>query len=186
MRSPTVSTLLMPAIALALVATLAGCRSDDPAREAATDTQSSSETAGPEGQEAVTQADITAALRTVRSFLAVKSRAGDRVSVRIDEQEQYLTDRDVQPVLEEAYPDPLGWEDKDVAIELSDARADGDVITVDFERVSQAISYAFIDGEMEDEGSPATSTWSGTATLEHVDGTWLINDLATDVASGGS
>jgi hypothetical protein len=132
---------------------------------------------------------MRAAQATVRDFFAVKGRAEDPISVLIDEQAGYLTSRDVHPTTayEVSTSDrPSGITDTDKHVALSNTRLDGDEVLVDFEAEWTSISYPFIDDVMQrDQGQPAAGFWDGTATLEQLDGEWLINRL-TIVRNGGS
>jgi hypothetical protein len=134
-------------------------------------------------------AAIAAAEATVRAFFAVKGRAEDPFSVRIDQQAAYLTARDVHPAAEHAASRgdlPSGITDKEVSVDLSSSRLVGDEVLVDFVLDSTAVSYPLINDEMQlDSGQPGTGHWSGTATLEERDGVWLINGFTT-VSSGGT
>lgn len=133
-------------------------------------------------------ADIAAAEATVRAYFAVKGRAEDPFSVRVDQQARYLTARDVHPAA--SYADgagdlPSGITDQDVGVELSTSRRVGEQVLVDFAFESTTVSHPLIDGEMQETGDPGRSWWSGTATLEELDGVWLISAFTT-TSSGGS
>jgi hypothetical protein len=132
---------------------------------------------------------VRAAEASVRAYFAVKSQASDDLSVQIDAQEPYLTARDVHPGA--AYEagwrgHPTGVTDTDSRVELSDARWVGDDIQIDFELTGTNVTYPVEGTELQlDAGAPGEFYWTGTATLENRDGTWLINDLST-ASSGGS
>jgi hypothetical protein len=131
---------------------------------------------------------IQAAESTVRAFFAVKGRAEDPLSVRIDEQAAYLTARDVHPTA--AYETggldrPSGITDSEVTVELSNSRWVGDDIQIDFMFDSTGVSYPVIGEQVQlDEGTPQKAYWDGTATLENRNGEWLINDLSVDSFGG--
>lgn len=154
--------------------------------------QSSSEGAGQRSvvtsETAADPSGIQAAESTVRAFFAVKGRAEDPISVRIDEQAAYLTARDVHPsaASETVMRDsPSGITDLEVSVELSNARWADDDIQVDFDFDSTGVSYPFIDDKVQlDDGTPQESHWEGTATLENRNGTWLIDELSVE-SSGG-
>ncbi|MBL0747169.1 hypothetical protein [Nocardioides baculatus] len=129
-------------------------------------------------------AAIAAAEATVRAFFAVKGRAEDPIRVQIDQQAAYLTSRDVHPTT--AYDastsdQPSGITDETVDVELSNARTAGEEVRVDFAFQSTGVTYTLIDGELQlDMRQPQESHWDGTATLEELDGEWLINDLSLE------
>ena len=73
---------------------------------------------------------------------------------------------------------PSGVTDSEVTVELSDARWRADDIQIDFELDSTGVSYPMLDDVLQlDQGTPVTSFWDGTATLENRGGEWLIDDL---------
>ncbi|WP_139227657.1 hypothetical protein [Nocardioides alpinus] len=121
---------------------------------------------------------------TLRAFFAVKGRAEDPLSVRIDEQSVHLTARDVHPsaAYEAGMQDrPSGITDSTVSVDLSSPRWTGDTIRIDFDFHSTGVSYPMIGDRLQrDAGVPAKSHWAGTATLENQDGAWLIDDLTAD------
>ena len=155
-------------------------------------TQSSSDEPAPSPSVSSGTADAAAmreAEATVRAFFAVKGRAEDPFSVRLDKQAAYLTSPDVNPAAayESSTSDrPSLITDDEVSVELSDMRWVGDEILVDFEFRSTGLSYPMIGDDVQrDDPLAAEGHWDGTATLEQRDDEWLINDL-TIVSSGGS
>ena len=125
---------------------------------------------------------------TLRAFFAVKGRAADSISVRIDEQSVYLTARDVHPTVayEAGMKDrPSGITDSEVSVELSNSRWIGDEIMIDFASETAGVSYPIYGYELQlEDGTPGTSYWDGTATLENRDGEWLIDELTADSYGG--
>ncbi len=154
--------------------------------------RASSGTAAPDspaGSEAVADRDaMQAAEATVRAFFAVKGRAENPLSVRIDEQAVYLTARDVHPSAAYetgAHDRPSGITDSAVTVELSNVRWIADDIQIDFEFDSSGVSYPMIGTKLQlDAGSPQESHWDGTATLDERNGEWLIDDLSIDSFGG--
>jgi hypothetical protein len=148
-------------------------------------TESTSAVAEGEGDPAAVQA----AEATVRAFFAVKGRAEDPLSVRIDEQVAYLTSREVHPATgyrSSTSKHPSGLTDTELSVELSNTRMVGDEVLVDFAFESTGVTYPMIDYVMQrDDVMPTEGYWDGTATLEERDGEWLINDL-TVVRSGST
>ena len=150
--------------------------------------QSSADSAAPRPEAVVDTAAIEAAESTLRGFFAVKGRAEDAIGVRIDQQSVFLTSRDVHPSVasESSMRDrPSGITDSAVSVELSNARRVGGDIRIDFAFDSTGVSYPMIGDEVQlDEGTPQTSHWDGTATLQNRNGEWLIDELSIDSYGG--
>ena len=132
---------------------------------------------------------MQAAEATLRAFFAVKGQAKDDLSVQIDAQAPYLTERDVHPgaAYEAGWRGrPTGVTHKHVSVVLTDSRWVGDDIQIDFQFTGRSVNYPVEGTELQlDAGSPGESYWNGTATLESRGGEWLIDDLTVD-SSGGS
>lgn len=136
------------------------------------------------------EAALEEAQATLTSFFQTKATAEDSLSAKIDAQAKFLTDRSVHPSVayEKGYPrGPMGVEEQEVVVQLTNARRVEGQIMVDFKTDTSNISYPFLDGKMiEGEGTPGWSRWDGTATLDQVGDQWLISNLTMESIGGGS
>lgn len=145
--------------------------------------------ADPRAETSASTQALAAAAETLEAFFQVKGRANEPLSAKIDRQERYLTERSVHPTA--AYEDgmgegPAGITEEDVLVELSDSRMSGSQVMIDFETETSSLNHSIVGGELSDaEPSRGSSHWSGTATLELVGNTWLINRLTIE-SFGGS